>query len=249
MNSYVGTKRRALLVASISFLAGIIITIFADEVKNINITILMQYILFQSISEPRPEMFLAIISCLIPFLILVFPLTNIISNDLQICSVYMFTRYNNREIWYFKKNISLFLYTFLSCFLYFVTIIAALTLRGAHFDFQTYSFLLQFANIFLFLFTMSLFVNIMSIILPTHLSFLLLVGGLGLQVSLALIVKINANSFYYINSINNYFYIWRDDTPSILNLIIQFVISLIIFIIGLVIIKSIDISTIDKDYT
>lgn len=57
---------------------------------------------------------MAIFLCLLPYMVLVFPLLDYVADDLQICAVYMFTRYDRRVKWYFSKLGKLASLTFLS---------------------------------------------------------------------------------------------------------------------------------------
>lgn len=240
--------RKALLAAGLALFMGIAAGARVLAAGAAGMTGLLDIVLYGAIAEPRMDVFMAIFLCLLPYMVLVFPLLDYVADDLQICAVYMFTRYDRRAKWYFSKLGKLASLTFLSGAVYFGSIMVLPTAYGLPVTDNWQETLLRLANSFVFMLTLAMAANVFSLIFPSHYTMLGIVGILLLGIVFSTVREWNASAFYFLNMVNLYFVDWREPPSAPANIAVFLGIILGLAAAGLGIVKTMDISVRDKDF-
>ncbi|MEG1981355.1 MAG: hypothetical protein RR073_02500 [Clostridia bacterium] len=243
-------KSKYLIIIGITIFTAFTFILLPNSISSDNDVIKqLSFILFQGIKTPTIDVFMKIFLTLLPILILVYPISNILIEDLQICSVYTFTRYASKIKWYFKKIFLVFIACFLAVAIYFIFILATFFIKGVTNISSLNEIIFLFINILLFIFLIALFINVTSLLMANHFAYLTNVCALILSAILATIKVFNTNILYYFNPINSYFYYWKEGNKLINSSLSLLITSVIIIVIGAILIKKIDIFSIDKELT
>lgn len=134
--------------------------------------------------------------------------------DFSTIKVYIIPRLNSIKKYYFSKVVNLFVITFLFVFSIYITILALTYIFNftlSNNDFFNGKILVIFIQYFLFAFTSSLFVNVISLYISSKYSLLTYILFILLYITLILLFKDNT-LIQSINPVVHFFATWKVDS-------------------------------------